>query len=181
MIRCESDHFVFYKYTSSKQCIYLIVYMDDIVITGSDQGGIEQLKTHLFRHFQTKDLGLLRYFLDIEVAQSKSNIVLSQRKYALNILEETRTSDCRPTDSPMDPNSKLLPDQGMGKLSYLTITQPNISFLVSVDSQFLQAPCDSHWGTVIRNLRYIKGAPGKDYYMKTRVTHKLLDTLMLIA
>ena len=82
-------------------------------------------------------------------------------------------SDCRPIDSPMDPNLKLLPGQGepltdpgryrrlVGKLNYLTITRPDISFSVSVVSQFLQTPCDSHWDAVVRILRYIKGAPGR--------------------
>ncbi|RVW24952.1 Retrovirus-related Pol polyprotein from transposon RE1 [Vitis vinifera] len=61
-------------------CIYLVVYVDDIVITGSDQNGIQKLKQHLFTHFQTKDLGKLKYFLGIEIAQSSSGVVLSQRK-----------------------------------------------------------------------------------------------------
>ena len=77
MARSASDHSVFYKHTSQGQCIYLIVYVDDIVITGYDQDGITHLKAHLFKHFQTKDLGLLRYFLGMEVAQSSSGIVLS--------------------------------------------------------------------------------------------------------
>ena len=63
--------------------------MDDIVITDSDQDGIRKLKQHFFSHFQTKDLGKLKYFLGIEIAQSNSGIVLSQRKYVLDILEET--------------------------------------------------------------------------------------------
>ena len=63
-----SDHFVFYHHTSLGQCIYPIVYMDDIVITDSDQDGIRKLKQHLFNRFQTKDLGKLKYFLGIEIA-----------------------------------------------------------------------------------------------------------------
>ncbi|RVW85983.1 Retrovirus-related Pol polyprotein from transposon RE1 [Vitis vinifera] len=89
MFRGTADHSVFYHHNSSGQCIYLVVYVDDIVITGSDQNGIQKLKQHLFTHFQTKDLGKLKYFLGIEIAQSSSGVVLSQRKYALDILEET--------------------------------------------------------------------------------------------
>jgi len=68
MIRSESNHLIFYKHTSQGKCIYLIIYVDDIVITSDDQDGIVQLKKLLFHHFQTKDLGLLKYFLGIEVA-----------------------------------------------------------------------------------------------------------------
>ena len=107
-----SDHYVFYHHTSSGQCIYLIVYVDDIVITGSEQDGIQKLKQHLFSHFQTKDLGKLKYFMGIEIAQSNSNVVMSQRKYVVDILEETDMLDCKPVDAPMDPHVKLVPGQG---------------------------------------------------------------------
>ena len=90
----------------------MVVYVDDIVITGNDQDGITNLKQHLFKHFQTKDLVRLKYFLGIEVALSRSDIVISQRKYVLDILEETGIMGCRPIDTPMDPNVKLLPNRG---------------------------------------------------------------------
>jgi len=173
MICSETDHSVFFKRSSLNQVIYLVVYVDDIVITSNDQEGIKDLKQHLFSNFQTKDLGQLRYFLGIEVAQSQEGIVISQRKYVLDILEETGMLDCKPVDTPMDPNVKLLHNQGdlypdpgrykrlVGKLNYLTMTRPDISFVVSVVSQFLNSPCDSHWNVVVRILRYIKGSPGK--------------------
>ena len=94
--------------------------------------------------------------MGIEITQSSSGVVLSQRKYALDILEETGMLDCKLVDTPMDPNVKLVPGQReslgdpgryrrlVGKLNYLTITRPDISFPVSVVSQFLQSPCDSH-------------------------------------
>ena len=82
--------------------------MDDIVITGSNQDGIQKLKQHLFTHFQTKDLWKFKHFMGIEIAQSSSGVVLSQRKYALDILEETGMLDCKPVDTPMDPNVKLV-------------------------------------------------------------------------
>ena len=95
-------------------------------------------------------------------------MVISQRKYTLDILTDIGMLDCKPVDTPMDPNVKLVPSQGellqdprrcrrlVGKLNYLTITQLDISFPVSVVSQFLQSPCDSHWNVVVRILRYIK-------------------------
>ncbi|KAK6120967.1 hypothetical protein DH2020_045294 [Rehmannia glutinosa] len=173
MIRCEGDHSVFFRCSSANRYIYLVVYVDDIIITGDDCEGIKALKQHLFHNFQTKDLGPLRYFLGIEVAQSKSGIAISQRKYALDILEETGLTDCKPVSTPMDPNVKLLPNGGdlsrsredtgrlVGKLNYLTMTRPDISFPVSIVSQFLNSPCDSHWNAVIRIVKYIKGSPGK--------------------
>ncbi|RVW45617.1 Retrovirus-related Pol polyprotein from transposon RE2 [Vitis vinifera] len=144
MLCSTVDHSVFYHHNSLGQCIYLVVYVDDIDITGSDQD-----------------------------AQSSSGVVLSQRKYALDILKETGMLDCKPIDTPMDPNVKLVLGQGeplgdprryrrlVGKLNYLTITRPDISFPVSVVSQFLQSPCDSHWDVVIRILQYIKSTPGQ--------------------
>ncbi|RVW46759.1 Retrovirus-related Pol polyprotein from transposon RE2 [Vitis vinifera] len=130
------------------------------MLRSSDQDGIQKLKQHLFTHFQTKDLGKLKYFLGIEIAQSSSGVVLSQRKYALDILEETGQGE-------------PLGDPGryrrlVGKLNYLTITRPDISFPVSVVSQFLQSPCDSHWDAVIRILRYIKSTPGQGVLYENR-------------
>ena len=86
--------------------------MDDIIITGSDQDGIQKLKEHLFSHFQTKDLGKLKYFLGIKVTQSNSVVIISQRKYTLDILIDTGILDFKPVDTPMDSNVKLVRGQG---------------------------------------------------------------------
>ena len=86
--------------------------MDDIVITGGDKDGIQKLKQQLFNHFQTKALGKLKYFLGIEITQSNSGVVISQRKYTLDILADTSMLDCKLVDTPMDPNVKLVPSQG---------------------------------------------------------------------
>ena len=164
---------------SATDCIYLIVYVDDIVFTGSDQDGIQKLKQYLFSNFQTKDVGKLKYFLGIEVAQPNSGVVISQRKYTLDILTDS-PMDCKAVDSPMDPNVKLVPSQGellrdpgryrrlISKLNYLTITRPDISFPVSVVDQLLQSSCDSHWDAVVRILRYIKGTPGQGVLYENR-------------
>ena len=78
-------------------------------MTRDDDVGITELKAHLQRQFQAKDLGSLKYFLGIEVARSKQGIYISQIKYALDMLEEIRMLGCKPIDTPMDPNIKLLP------------------------------------------------------------------------
>jgi GR25 family glycosyltransferase involved in LPS biosynthesis len=154
MIGCEADHSIFFRRSSSNKVNYLVVYVDDIVITGDDQEGIKDLKQHLFNHFHTKELGRLRYFLGIEVAQSHAGIAICQRKYVLDILEETWMLDCKPVDTPMDPNVRLLQNQGepysdpgrykrlVGKPNYLTVKRPHISFVVSVVIQFLNSPCE---------------------------------------
>jgi hypothetical protein len=174
--RCQTDHSVFHLYTSAGY-IFLVVYVDDIVITEDDSGGIARLKQFLQQQFHTKDLGKLRYFLGIEVARSRTGINLSQRKYALDLLEETSLLGSRPVNVPMDPNKKLLKGEGelfedlgkyrrlVEKLNFFTITRPDISYAVNVVSQFLEAPRVSHWEAVTRILRYLKRAPGLGYYI----------------
>ena len=98
-------------------------------------------------------------------------MIISQRKYTLDILADTGMLDCKPVDTPMDPNVKLVPSQGeplrnpgryrrlVSKLNYLAITRPDISFPVCVVSQFLQSPYDSHWDVAVRILHYVLGTP----------------------
>ena len=92
--------------------MYLLDCLCDIVITSSDHDGIQKLKQHFFSHFQTKDLGKLKYFLGIEVAQSNSGVIISQRKCTLVILVDTGMLDCKPVDTLMDLNVKLVLCQG---------------------------------------------------------------------
>jgi hypothetical protein len=72
-----------------------VVYVDDIIITGDDEVEISQLKKNLSKEFEVKDLGQLKYCVDIEVARSPKGIVLSQRKYVLDLLSDTGMLGCR--------------------------------------------------------------------------------------
>lgn len=90
--------------------MYLVVYVDDIIITGKDRRDIGDMRQHLFRNFATKDLVRLGYFLWIEVVQQKDGIAIFQRKYALEILEEIEMLDCKLVETPMYSNDKLLLD-----------------------------------------------------------------------
>ena len=106
---CQSDHSVFSHTLKSKK-ILLIVYVGDILITSDDKKVVDDLKTYPQTSFQTKDLGKLPYFLGIGVARSKEGINLSQRKYVLDILEETGLLGSKPVETPMDHNVKLYED-----------------------------------------------------------------------
>jgi hypothetical protein len=90
----NADHTLFFKHYSNKITI-LAVYVDDIVITGNDEGEMKYLKETLAKTFEVKDLGYLHYFLGIEVAYSVQGIYLSQRKYILDLLAETGMLDCK--------------------------------------------------------------------------------------
>ncbi|XP_068666396.1 uncharacterized protein [Aristolochia californica] len=95
------DHFVFIKNTLKGKVI-LALYVDDIVLTSSDAKSIKEVKEKICQKFKTKDLGLLKYFMGVEVFQFKNEIVLSQRKYVLDIFEDTRMMGNRLTDTPVD-------------------------------------------------------------------------------
>ena len=169
----HSDHTLFTKVSKTGKIAVLIVYVDDIVLTGDDQAEISQLKQRMGDEFEIKDLGNLKYFLGMEVARSKEGISVSQRKYILDLLTETGMLGCRPTDTPIEFNCKLgnSDDQVpvdkeqyqrlVGKLIYLSHTRPDISFAVSVVSQFMQTPNEEHMKAVNRILRYLKSTPGK--------------------
>jgi hypothetical protein len=99
--QCNGDHTLFYCYIGNNITI-LAVYVDDIIITGDDTVKIVRLKEDLSKEFEVKDLGQLGHFLGIEIARSPKGIVLSQRKYVLDLLNETGMLGCRPASTPID-------------------------------------------------------------------------------
>jgi Reverse transcriptase (RNA-dependent DNA polymerase) len=168
----DSDHTLFLKHNQGKVTV-LIIYVDDMVITGDDLMEIQTLEKRLSKEFDMKNLGGLKYFLGIEVTRSKQDIVLSQRKYVLDLLTEVGMLDCKPADTPAVQNLKLgnYPNQTptnkeryqklVGKLIYLSHTRPDIAYAVSMVSQFMQSPSEAHMEAVNRILRYLKGSPGR--------------------
>ncbi|BBG92782.1 transposable element gene [Prunus dulcis] len=85
----------------------ILLYVDDMIITGNDEQEIQNLKQFLNGCFRIKDLGLLKYFLGVEVARSKDGISICQRKYTLDILEEAGLLGVKPTKVPMEPELVL--------------------------------------------------------------------------
>ena len=148
----QADHTLFVKHSASGGVTTLLVYVDDIVVTGNDLEGREALRRCLIKEFEIKELGRLKYFLGIEVAHSKHEIFISQRKYMLDLLKETGKIGCKPADSPIEPNHRLSEahenatvDKGayqrlVGKLIYLSHTRPDIAYAVNIVSQFMHNP-----------------------------------------
>jgi hypothetical protein len=121
--------------------------------------------------FALKDLGDLHYFLGIEVNKVKDGIILSQDKYACDLLKRAWMTECKPASTPLATGGKLMAHSGtqlgstdatkyrsiVGALQYLTLTRPNLPFDVNKVCQFLHTPTDEHWAAVKRILRYVKG------------------------
>ena len=120
---------------------------------------ISSLKSFLHGQFHTKDLGILRYFLDVEVMWSKHGIFLSQKKYVLDFLSETGKLGAKPCSSLMAPGVYLTREGELfedperyrrlvGKLNYLTVTRPDIAHSISVVSQYMSSPIIDNWAAV---------------------------------
>ncbi|XP_073041799.1 uncharacterized protein [Primulina eburnea] len=179
-VQSQADHTMFYKHSKEGKTAVLIVYIDDIILTGSDYEELGELKERLAKEFEVKNLGLLKYFLGMEFARSKEGIFVNQRKYVLDLLTETGMLGCKPAEPPMEPNVKLQPAgtksvkereryrRLVEKLIYLSHTRPDIAFPVSVVSQFMHSLGSEHFETVYRILRYMKRTPGKGLLFKRR-------------
>ncbi|KAM0041859.1 putative RNA-directed DNA polymerase [Helianthus debilis subsp. tardiflorus] len=107
----NSDHTLFLK-QRGKLITCLIIYVDDMIVTGNDEEEMKRLKANLFSEFEMKDLGRLKYFLGIEVLRSNRGIFICQKKYILDLLAETGMIDCKPSDTPMIMNQKLCMEEG---------------------------------------------------------------------
>ncbi|KAG8481275.1 hypothetical protein CXB51_026107 [Gossypium anomalum] len=151
----QADHTLFYKHSDNGKCCILIVYVDDIILTGDDSIEIERLKEFLSLEFQLKDLGNLRYFLGMEVARSKAGISISERKYVLDLLSEVGLLGCKPAETPMEPNLKLGTDKDGEE----------------VDRGRYQR--EKHLEAAYRILRYLKGTPGKGLNFKKDVNRSI--------
>ena len=154
----------------------LLVYVDDIILAGNTQSVINNIKQQLDNTFNIKDLGPLHYYLGIEFLRNPTGMAISQRKYALELLQAGNVLNDKPAVTPLDPqitlnntDGDLLQDPSqyrtlVGKLIYLTITRPDLSFAAQHLSQFSHAPRTTHMKALLRVLRYIKLSLGQGLY-----------------
>ncbi|KAL0349418.1 UNVERIFIED_CONTAM: Retrovirus-related Pol polyprotein from transposon RE2 [Sesamum angustifolium] len=164
---CPHDHCLFLKVTST--CfVGLLVYVDDILLTGNPEDEIAAVKGYIHSLFTIKDLGFAKYFVGLELACSAHGLLVTQQKYLTNILKDANLLEAMIASTPLplgfhivDDAGSLSPDPGpfrwfVGFLPYLGFTRPDISFIVQQLSQFLQHPRFSHWDVVVHILRYLK-------------------------
>ncbi|CAN1342859.1 Retrovirus-related Pol polyprotein from transposon TNT 1-94 [Linum perenne] len=174
-VQSKCDYSLFTK-SDNSLFIAVLVYVDDIIMTGNDESGIQILKTQLDQTFTIKDLGSLRYFLGLEIARSEKGINVCQRNYALEILKDSGMLACKPLLSPTEASGRMSINSGtllndpavyrrlIGRLVYLCTSRPDICFAVNYLSQFVSKPTDLHMQAANRVLRYIKADPGKGLF-----------------
>ena len=149
----------------------MLVYVDDLIISCDNHEAIIKFKAYLRNCFHMKDLGILKYFLGVEVARSSTSIFLYQCKYALDIIAEVGLLGAKPSNVSSEQNhcpalatNLPFPHPGqyrwlVGHLIYLCFTRPELSYCVHVLSQFMRALKETHWEVALRVVRYLKGNP----------------------
>ncbi|XP_019418520.1 PREDICTED: uncharacterized protein LOC109329296 [Lupinus angustifolius] len=165
-----SNQFLFIKSTKfSFTC--LLLYVDNLVLVGNNINEIDNIKHLLNKRFSIKDLGQLKFFLGMEIARSNKGISLYQRKYTLDLLEETGMLASKPCSTPMEYTGKLISTESgvplndptayrrlIGKMLYLTHSRPDISLCVGHLSQYVPKPTNLHYEATKRVLRCLKGS-----------------------
>ena len=180
--KSQGDHTLFIKHPAAGGVTALLVYVDDIIVTGNDEREKQDVKQRLAKEFEIKELGKLKYFLGIEVAYSTQGIFISQQKYVTDLLAKTGKIGCKPVSTPMDPNHKLgeakeepMVDKRMyqrlvGRLIYLAHTWSNIAYSVIVISQFMHDPREPHLQAAYKVMHYLKGNLEKGILFKKNNT-----------
>ncbi|XP_039145607.1 uncharacterized mitochondrial protein AtMg00810-like [Dioscorea cayenensis subsp. rotundata] len=176
-----------YKRCAGESKLLIGVYVDDLIITGSDDKEVDRFKKQMIELFQMSNLGLLSYYLGIEVSQTPSGITMSQVGYTKKILEKTGMSDCNSCQTPMETRTKLSKlreeppveatyyNNIVRSLRYLVNTRPDISYTVGIMSRFMEKLTTQHLATMKQILRYIRGTLDMGcIYTKREETMKLV-------
>lgn len=163
----------------------MLVYVDDIILTGNNPDAIDRVVHSLGKSFAVQDLGPLSYFLGVEVQRHGRDILLSQRMYITDLLTRAKMSQSKPVPSPITTTANLalgdsppfhdpaLYRQIVGALQYVTLSRPDITYAVNKVCQFMHSPTENHWSAVKGILRYLLGTA--DHGL--RISHKSDATL----
>jgi len=174
----------------SGSTLYLLVYVDDIIVTRSSPTELSNLISTLAARFSLKDLGCLTYFLGVEVIRFATGLFLSQRKYITDLLHKSGMANTKSSSTPLSASAPLLKDSGdllpspteyhtlVGSLQYLSLTRPDIAFSTNKLAQFMQHPRTTHWSALKRVLCYLAGSCNKGIFISATAPltfHAYLD------
>ncbi|GKU91768.1 hypothetical protein SLEP1_g5591 [Rubroshorea leprosula] len=146
--------------------LIVTIYVDDFLITGSNEKLIQQFKVEMKKEFEMNDLGKMSYFLGMEISQTSQGIFICQKKYANEILNQFAMVNCKTVNTPMVPCEKLRSDDGaakidagvyrslIGRLLYLSATGPDIMHSVSLLSRFMHSPSEIYFKAAKRILSW---------------------------
>ena len=166
---CNASDPSLFLYNRGSDVMYLLLYVDDMMLTGSNKNLVDKLLQSLKKQFRMKDMGSLSYFLSIQAQFTATGLFLNQAKYATDILEAAGMLDCAPMPTPLPLQLDRVPHQDelftnpkyfrslAGKLQYLTLTRPDIQFAVNLVCQKMHEPTLSDFHLMKRILRYLKG------------------------
>ncbi|KAL3819930.1 hypothetical protein ACJIZ3_005835 [Penstemon smallii] len=180
--KADTSLFIFRK---SAIIIFILIYVDDILITGSSSDTITRMIDCLKTTFAIKDLGSLNFFLGVEALRCPDGIYLTQRNYIVDLLKRSNMDKAKPCTSPMASNCHLTSTDGhpfedmslyrsiVGSLQYLSFTRPDLAFAVHKVSKFMHQPLDTHWVAVKRILRYLKHSISTGLYITKSVDMRL--------
>lgn len=156
-------------YSKERNLLFLLIHVDDMVLTGNNSNLIATVTEFLTSHFKIKDLGPLHFFLGIQVTRSADGIFINQQKYIADILKEFDYLQSKSAIVPMHQHHELLKETDspllsdvtayrriVGKLIYLTITHPNLAYSVHVLAQFMNSPHSVHWHAALKLIKYLK-------------------------
>ena len=168
----KNDYSLFIKRVGSNITI-AAVYVDDIIITGTDLVEINAFKAHLHHVFGIKDLGLLHFFLGFEVGYCTDGIMLTQAKFTRELITDSGITQYKHVATPLPLNLKLHVDTGelfedpalyralVGKLNFLTHTRPDLAYSVQTLSQFMHSPRIQHFDALQHVLHYVASTAGQ--------------------
>jgi len=154
--KCKTGHGVYVRANSTTNSLLVCLYVDDLLVTGSNEKEIQVFKQFMMDEFEMIDLGKLSHFLGLEFNQVQNGVSMHQNRYAHEVLKRFGMLNCNPSSTPAEPGLKLEKDpkeelvgatkfiQLVGSLRYLCNSRPNICFVVSLISRFIQKPRVSH-------------------------------------
>lgn len=166
--RSQSEVTLYVKVIACESLI-VSIFVNDMFVTGGKIELIQRFKDEMEKIFEMTDLGVMKYFLGMEVLQSSYGIFICQQKYISNIRSRFKMQDCKLVSTPISTSVKLGKDEDSEKvdnsmyrslidnLLYLTASRPVILFVVSFLCRFMHSPRDTHFTAAKRVLRYIKG------------------------